>query len=90
MVRLSPTALPAHSCLRVFRGIGEAVSQEDFQKGRAELEVFRRWFDRNVLSSDPDTMSDAIMVMPYGMGGPKYRDSSNRYVILHLLRMGNL
>ncbi|CAF9916091.1 MAG: hypothetical protein HETSPECPRED_002755 [Heterodermia speciosa] len=58
-------------------GIGETVSQQDFHKGRAELQVFRQWFDANVLSSDPVTMSDAIMIMPYGMGGPKYRDAPN-------------
>ena len=75
------------SGLRPFRGIGETMSQQDFQNGRAELEVFRRWFDENVLSSDPDTISDAIMIMPYGMGGPKYRDAPNRYVVLHLLPM---
>ena len=63
------------------------MSQQDFQKGRAELEVFRRWFDANILSSHPDTMSDAIMIMPYGMGGPKYRDAPNRYVVLHSLPM---
>lgn len=68
-----------HLSLDVARGIGETVSQQDFHKGRAELQVFRQWFDANVLSSDPVTMSDAIMIMPYGMGGPKYRDAPNRY-----------
>ena len=57
------------------------MSQQDFQEGRAELEVFRKWFDANVLCSHPDTKSDAIMIMPYGMGGPKYRDAPNRYAI---------
>ncbi|KAL8830608.1 MAG: hypothetical protein Q9191_001333 [Dirinaria sp. TL-2023a] len=69
------SCIPAYSFAR---GIGEAVSQEDFYKGRAEIQVFRQWFDANVLSSDPDTKSDAIMIMPYGMGGPKYRDAPNR------------
>lgn len=68
-----------HLSLYLARGVGEAVSQQDFQRGRAELEVFRQWFDGNVLSSDPDTRSDAVMIMPYGMGGPKYRDAPNRY-----------
>ena len=81
MVKLSLIALPGHTSLSIFRGIGEAVAQQDFQKGRAELEVFPEWFDANVLSSDPDTMSDAIMIMPYGMGGPKYRDAPNRYIV---------
>ena len=55
------------------------MSHQDFEKRRAEMGVFRRWFDANILSSDPETKSDAIMIMPYGMGGPKYRDDSNGY-----------
>jgi hypothetical protein len=42
-----------------------------------ELKVFRDWFDDNVFSSDPASLSDAIMIMPYGSANPKYRDSSN-------------
>ncbi|KAL8793565.1 MAG: hypothetical protein Q9195_003827 [Heterodermia aff. obscurata] len=75
---LAQSAMVVHLSLDLPRGIGEAVSQQEFQKGRAELEVFRQWFDEMVLSSDPVTKSDAIMIMPYGMGGPKYRDAPNR------------
>ena len=42
-----------------------------------ELEVFRNWFDQNILTTDAETLSDAIMIMPYGSAKPKYRDSPN-------------
>lgn len=60
--------------------MGRGVSQEEYEQGWAELKVFRDWFDGNVLSSHPDTRSDAIMIMPYGMGRPKYRDNLNESV----------
>lgn len=44
-----------------------------------ELKTFRDWFNENVMSSDPETFSDAIMIMPYGSANPKYRDMPNEY-----------
>lgn len=42
-----------------------------------ELKIFRDWFNENIFSSDPETGSEAIMIMPYGSANPKYRDSPN-------------
>jgi hypothetical protein len=42
-----------------------------------ELRVFREWFNENVFTSDAETGSEAIMIMPYGSANPKYRDSPN-------------
>jgi hypothetical protein len=42
-----------------------------------ELKVFRAWFSENVFSSDLQSGSDAVMIMPYGSANPKYRDSPN-------------
>jgi len=58
-------------------GVGASVSSEDYHQGWAELKVFRDWVDANVLSSHSETLSNAVMIMPYGMGRPKYRDAAN-------------
>ncbi|KAI1084627.1 putative amidase [Whalleya microplaca] len=58
-------------------GVGMAVSEENYKNYTGELEVFRDWFNKNVFSTDPETLSDAIMIMPYGSARPKYRDDPN-------------
>ncbi|KAK9769981.1 putative Amidase [Seiridium cardinale] len=58
-------------------GIGKSVTPEDYKNYTHELEVFRTWFDENIFSNDPETLSEAIMIMPYGSAKPKYRDESN-------------
>ncbi|KAJ6006803.1 hypothetical protein N7451_004747 [Penicillium sp. IBT 35674x] len=58
-------------------GVGKDVTLDEYNEYRQELEVFRRWFDENIFSKDPDTMSEAIMIMPYGSANPKYRDVAN-------------
>ncbi len=59
------------------RGIGKSFTDDEYETYVKELEVFRNWFDQNVLTMDPETLSDATMVMPYGSAKPKYRDSPN-------------
>ncbi|KAH8759977.1 amidase signature domain-containing protein [Diaporthe sp. PMI_573] len=58
-------------------GVGKDVTPEENQQYRAELQFFRNWFDENIMSHDQDTLSDAIMIMPYGSANPKYRDKPN-------------
>ncbi|KAI0113931.1 putative amidase [Nemania sp. FL0031] len=58
-------------------GIGESVTEQDYQTYTNELEVFRKWFNENVISANSETLSDAIMIMPYGSANPKYRDAPN-------------
>ncbi|KAL4936545.1 amidase signature domain-containing protein [Aspergillus oleicola] len=58
-------------------GIGKAVTPEEYKTYREELEIFRKWFEENVFSHDPNSISEAIMIMPYGAANPKYRDSAN-------------
>jgi hypothetical protein len=39
------------------------------------------------MSHDQDTLSDAIMIMPYGSANPKYRDKPNEYVCQIMSRL---
>lgn len=41
------------------------------------MKVFRDWFNDNILSQDSSTMSDAIMIMPYGSANPRYLEDPN-------------
>jgi len=59
------------------RAVGKSVSAEEHKAQVEELKVFRKWFDKNVMTKDPDSLSDAIMIMPYGSSNPKYRDQPN-------------
>lgn len=42
-----------------------------------QLEVFRIWFTENVMGPDSKTLSNAILIMPYGEPHPEYRDEAN-------------
>lgn len=59
------------------RGLGKSVTNDEYETYMNELRVFRKWFNENVFSTDPESLSDAIMIMPYGSANPKYRDSPN-------------
>ncbi|KAJ5930812.1 hypothetical protein N7466_006305 [Penicillium verhagenii] len=65
------------SLSKVQLGIGKEVTAEEYAAYRQELKVFRTWFVDNIFARDPDTLSDAIMIMPYGSANPKYRDRPN-------------
>lgn len=56
------------------RNVGESMSTEEYEQGWAEQQVFREWFNENVMSSNPESQSTAIMVMPFGSADPDYRD----------------
>ncbi|KAJ5160568.1 uncharacterized protein N7482_007572 [Penicillium canariense] len=58
-------------------GIGKEVTPDEYKTYREELKIFQNWFNENVFSHDPSSMSEAIMIMPYGSANPKYRDSPN-------------
>ncbi|KAJ5319534.1 uncharacterized protein N7506_012238 [Penicillium brevicompactum] len=67
-------------------GVGKEVTLEEYNAYREELKVFRAWFSDTMFSQDPDTMSEAIMIMPYGSANPKYRDVANESVYrFHIL-----
>ncbi|KAF2652401.1 putative amidase [Lophiostoma macrostomum CBS 122681] len=69
---------PYEGVITSFRwGIGRSVSEEQYQNHTHALHVFREWFDKNVMTSDSESLSDAIMPMPYGSANPKYRDVPN-------------
>lgn len=45
------------------------------------MKIFRSWFETNIMGQHSDTVTDAVMVMPFGSASPKYRDDSNKYVL---------
>lgn len=73
-----PTPLPI-KCLRlkVPRNIGASITREQRDEAESELAVFRQWFDDNVLKPNPESLSDAILVLPSGKATPDYRDTPN-------------
>jgi hypothetical protein len=59
---------------------------EDRDRGLDELDIFRQWFSKNVLASESDLLSNAILIMPFGSGEPQWRDQQSSSVAL-LLRL---
>ena len=64
----------------VCRAIAVPFTKEERAQGVAEMEVFRTWFQENIMGQDKDTVTDAVMVMPFGAAAPAYRDDANKYV----------
>lgn len=56
---------------------GAKVTKEERDTGLAELKIFRDWVMESVFKPDPTTGSNAILIIPSGNGGPKYRDDPN-------------
>jgi hypothetical protein len=49
------------------------------------MSFFRTWFEKNILGLDDESVTNAVMIMPFGSTYPKYRDDRNERVlsILH-------
>ncbi|KAM3518755.1 hypothetical protein MY4038_010009 [Beauveria bassiana] len=58
--------------------IAVPFTKEERAQGVAEMKIFRTWFETNIMGQHSDTVTDAIMVMPFGSASPKYRDDSNK------------
>jgi hypothetical protein len=56
------------------RGVGKDVSPQEYETYLEELQVFRDWFSEHVMGPDSETLSNAILIMPYGEPDPEYRD----------------
>jgi hypothetical protein len=67
-----------HASLTLSRSIAVSFTAEDRAQGVAEMNVFRVWFERNILGRDADTVTNAVMIMPFGSPHPKYRDDPNK------------
>ncbi|KAK4213124.1 amidase signature domain protein [Rhypophila decipiens] len=58
--------------------IAVPFTKDDRAQGVAEMNVFRNWFEKNIMGPDKDTVTDAVMIMPFGSATPKYRDDANK------------
>lgn len=64
--------------LYLHRSIAVPFTKEQRAQGVAEMGVFRTWFEKNIMGPSRDTVTDAVMVMPFGSAAPKYRDDANK------------
>lgn len=53
-------------------------TKEERAQGVAEMKIFRTWFYKHIMGQDSETLTDAIMIMPFGAATPKYRDDVNK------------
>ncbi|ROW08437.1 hypothetical protein VMCG_03147 [Cytospora schulzeri] len=56
--------------------IGANITEDEYDFYLAQLDTFKTWFDRTIMSLDYEESGDAIMVLPCGSDGPKYRDTA--------------
>ncbi|KAH7302922.1 hypothetical protein B0I35DRAFT_455416 [Stachybotrys elegans] len=51
---------------------GFEVTEDMKSKSMEDVEIYRRWFEQNILHSTPNGGTSAIMLIPCGSSGPKY------------------
>ncbi|KAG7415590.1 hypothetical protein Forpe1208_v006759 [Fusarium oxysporum f. sp. rapae] len=68
------------SVVRFRWDVGKDVTSTEYETYMNQLEIFRKWFSGNIMGPDSGTLSDAILIMPYGEPHPEYRDEA-----IHLL-----
>lgn len=59
------------------RGVGKDVTNEEYETYLKQLEVFRNWFSDRLMGPDSESLSNAVLVMPYGEPDPEYRDDAS-------------
>jgi hypothetical protein len=64
------------------RDTAASITLEEKERGLYELAEFRKWFNESIMTTDSETGSDAILLMPNGRAVPKYRDEPNGYVFV--------
>ncbi|CAH0018141.1 unnamed protein product [Clonostachys rhizophaga] len=67
----------ASSVVRFRWDVGKQVTPKEYDEYLRQLEVFREWFSKQFMRPDPESLSSAILVMPYGEPDPEYRDEPN-------------
>ncbi|KAI8628594.1 putative amidase [Xylariaceae sp. FL1651] len=55
-------------------GVGKGVTSHEYDRYLGDLEVFRNWVNENIMGPDSKTLSNAVLIMPYGEAHPEYRD----------------
>lgn len=73
--RFFPTPVTSNAQFRD-RDKGASLTMEERDQGKARLAVFCQWFHESVMRQDPDSLSDAILVLPEGQAVPEYRDEA--------------
>ncbi|KAF5611513.1 amidase [Fusarium subglutinans] len=65
------------SVVRFRWDLGKDVTLQEYEVYVKQLEVFRNWFTENFMGPDSKTLSNAILIMPYGEPHPEYRDEAS-------------
>jgi hypothetical protein len=60
-----------------YRDRGAQVTLDNKNQALKEFDVYRQWFQENIMKPEPNGSSSAIMILPCGSGEPKYRDLPN-------------
>lgn len=60
--------------------MGAAVTEYEYEDYLERIDVFRLWFNENVMETGQESGFNTVMVLPYGIAEPKYRDARPRYV----------
>jgi hypothetical protein len=56
---------------------GALITDKQYKQAKDELEVYREWFQKNVIG-DANKTSGTILILPCGPTEPKYRDDPNK------------
>lgn len=71
--------------------LGSKVTEGQRAQGVNELQIYRDWFRKEILTSDENGEPDSIIALPLGKPVPEYRDQVNKYfntfIVLMLPRL---
>jgi hypothetical protein len=56
------------------------ITKDEYESYLTRIETFREWFNDKIMCIGQDESVDAVMVLPYGIAEPKYRDAPSEYV----------
>lgn len=59
--------------LMIARDYGKKVTEDQYNGDLVRLQVFKTWFDEKVVGSD------AVVVLPFGLAEPTYRQDTPEY-----------
>lgn len=61
------------------RDTGKSVTEAEYKEHLARIQVYRVWFDKNIMPLSSKNGSDTVMILPFGTATPHYRTDTPRY-----------
>ncbi|KAF2645931.1 amidase signature enzyme [Massarina eburnea CBS 473.64] len=58
--------------------LGSKITLEERERGLSEINIYKEWVGRHILTTDADGDTETIIILPLGNAEPDYRDVRNK------------